>query len=85
MFEKISRMTKAIITGVISGAKRRRTTSSDAVSEALIGAATAVRKCMPESNGNIKASTPTKNSNSSVTGMGVSPLSKAKQYVTQLQ
>ena len=78
-----------IITGGVPRGKRKRTSSSDAISEALIGAATAVTKYLAtDYSGNQTPSPSTPIRKSSTTVVGISPMSKAKlsdQYITQLQ
>jgi len=78
-----------IITGGVPRGKRERTSSSDAISEALIGAATAVTKYLvTDYSGNQTPCPSTPIRRSSTTVVGISPMSKAKlsdQYITQLQ
>ena len=78
-----------IITGGVPRGKRKRTSSSDAISEALIGAATAVTKYLAtDYSGSQTLSPSTPIRKSSTTVVGISPMSKAKlsdQYITQLQ
>ncbi len=80
-----------IITGEIPRGKRKKTCSSDSISEALIGAAAAVTKYLAtDGSGNQtpSPSTPPRKSSNRIQAVGVSPLSKAKlsdQYITQLQ
>ena len=78
-----------IITGGVPRGKRKTTSSSDAISEALIGAATAVTKYLAtDYSGNQTPSPSTPIRKSSTTVVGISPMSKAKlsdQYITQLQ
>lgn len=80
-----------IITGETPGAKRKKTDSS-AISDALIGAATAVSKYLSDGRPELQnQSTPSKSSgarDSPRTALGISPASKAKltdQYLSQLQ
>ena len=79
-----------IITGQAPGSKRKRGASSDAISQALTGAATAVSKYLSSDTSKAQPpnpSTPVKSS-SGLPGLGISPLSKAKltdQYLAQLQ
>ena len=78
-----------IIADGVPRGKRKRTSSSDAISEALIGAATAVTKYLAtDYSGNQTPSPSTPIRRSSTTVVGISPMSKAKlsdQYITQLQ
>ena len=78
-----------IITGGVPRGKRKRTSSSDAISGALIGAATAFTKYLvTDYSGNQAPSPSTPIRRSSTTVVGISPMSKAKlseQYITQLQ
>jgi len=68
-----------IITGGVPRGKRKRTSSSDAISESLIGAATAVTKYLAtDYSGNQTPSPSTPIRRSSATVVGISPMSKAK-------
>ena len=72
-----------IITGGVPRGKRKRTSSSDAISEALIGAATAVTKYLAtDYSGNQTPSPSTSISKLSTTVVGISPMSKANSQTS---